>query len=705
MHEYVVNVVAHVDHGKTTFMDNVLEHIGILSKSTAGEARLLDSRKDEVERGMTMKISPITVRVGESAITFLDTPGHLEFNSLTLSTFIICDTSLVLVDIVDGVTERLKGLLEQVRENRGRIILCINKVDVLLKMNVSLDEIEYKVEEIVQEVEREISHSVSWKEGGVVICSAKDNWAVSSASCLSKILGKPQEKEITVKKSLSLAKKVYELKEEELLRIAERVEMTRNRQIKRCPKPGEILSHIFGFFSVISKSIIREQSEESCSVYRKDEKEYPESVLGVICANTLVLGEVTGILRLMKNRRIAVGDEVWVQEGEETEKRKITKIIRFLKNQETVEEGTGLVGVQGLSSRKRGVLSLEITEEVKEFYRALPWKNFSPLFIDIIRCSDEVFPEVLRRVSLLSRCEPGMFCSLTEMNEITVQSDGNLQLDKIKTDLEGLEYKIEENSSVHYESVEGGKGFLQINNHVFSIKFKGLFSDNGERNTMKDNACAVQYGRNTYGIFSADVPNEIKRVVGSLMKKGPFLHSPCMDLLVTVEKEDENISSTADIPPIYGHINLENTSISEEESSSSEKQYEQLNAASKPIHTSSIYSIYLNSSPRLLLNHTMVLLSIPSSFSKSISICIPNYQANILSSEHTDKRIFFKIKIPIQEIRGFITHIRSLTKGEGNVLLEKEVFFSLPENRAYEDLLTVKIREDKGIYEREKIFN
>lgn len=131
-----VCIMAHVDHGKTTFADALIASNGIISSRLAGKLRYMDSLKEEQERGITMKSSSISLyhkyEQDEYLINVIDSPGHVDF-SVEISTAVrLCDSAIILVDVVEGVCPQTRAALRQAWAEKLKCLLVLNKLDRLI---------------------------------------------------------------------------------------------------------------------------------------------------------------------------------------------------------------------------------------------------------------------------------------------------------------------------------------------------------------------------------------------------------------------------------------------------------------------------------------------------------------------------------------------------------------------------------------------
>jgi small GTP-binding protein len=146
----LVTICAHVDHGKTTLADNLIEANGLISERLAGTLRYLDSSEEEQRRGITMRASAIGLRhnyivkkkkddaasSSSSSSTpivvhLLDSPGHMDFSTEVSSSLQCCDGCILVVDAVEGMCARTHQVVREAHHHQLVPILVINKVDRL----------------------------------------------------------------------------------------------------------------------------------------------------------------------------------------------------------------------------------------------------------------------------------------------------------------------------------------------------------------------------------------------------------------------------------------------------------------------------------------------------------------------------------------------------------------------------------------------
>ncbi len=124
-----VAIIAHVDHGKTTLVDQLLRQSGSLSERGEQVERMMDSNDLERERGITILSKNTAVNWGEFRINIVDTPGHADFGGEVERVLSMVDSVLLLVDAVDGPMPQTRFVTQKALEKGFRPIVVINKVD------------------------------------------------------------------------------------------------------------------------------------------------------------------------------------------------------------------------------------------------------------------------------------------------------------------------------------------------------------------------------------------------------------------------------------------------------------------------------------------------------------------------------------------------------------------------------------------------
>ena len=122
-------IVAHIDHGKSTLADRLMEYTGTVSKRDLKE-QMLDSNPIERERGITIKLAPVRMIYKEFILNLIDTPGHVDFSYEVSRSLAACEGVILLVDATQGVQAQTLAHYNQAKKLGLVIIPVVNKIDV-----------------------------------------------------------------------------------------------------------------------------------------------------------------------------------------------------------------------------------------------------------------------------------------------------------------------------------------------------------------------------------------------------------------------------------------------------------------------------------------------------------------------------------------------------------------------------------------------
>lgn len=166
------SIIAHIDHGKSTIADRILEETNAISKREM-KNQLLDSMELERERGITIKLNAVSLNYRynneDYLLNLIDTPGHVDFTYEVSRSLKACEGAILVVDATQGIEAQTFANLYLAMENDLTIIPVINKIDL---PNAEVDR-----------VKKEIMDTLGFSEDEILLCSGKEGIGIKELIC------------------------------------------------------------------------------------------------------------------------------------------------------------------------------------------------------------------------------------------------------------------------------------------------------------------------------------------------------------------------------------------------------------------------------------------------------------------------------------------------------------------------------------------
>ena len=700
-----IAIAAHIDHGKTTFSDNLLAGAGMISKELAGKQLALDFHEDESSRGITIdsaSVSMIHQFEGEDyLINLIDTPGHVDFGGDVTRAMRAVDGCIVLSCAVEGVMPQTETVLRQALKELVKPVLFINKVDRLIKeVKLTPEEMEKKFVSIINHV-NELIESIApkgykekWKvsvvDGSVAFGSAFHNWAVSFPYM--------KEKGITFKDIIDAYKNDNY---KELAKKAPLHEVVLDMIIKHHLNPVDAQKYRIpkiwhgDLDSEIGKSLI------NC-----DAKGEPVFVPTKIVIDKHA-GEVAGG-RLFSGT-IKQGDELYMNLAKRTIRVQQVSVYKGAQRVIVDEVSAGnIVGVVGLKDVFTGETvskkPIEPFEAIKHLFEPVVTKS-----IETKKSAD--LPKLVEVLKQVAKEDPSIKIKINEQTgESLISGMGELHLEvienRIKTE-KGLDIKtsapiivyretvnkespvvegrspnkhnsffiyVEPLEDKIYEAIKSGdipERRVKKKNDSLSKVFSELGWDGNTIRNIRDIYQGNVFLDETRGeVHIGEVIEMVLDAFEMVMKQGPLAREPCMKMKVSLVDtklhEDAIHRGPAQIYPAVR---------------------EAITGAMKQANSSLLEPLQIH------------VIEAPDKFMSAITKLVGGKRGQLIEVKQEGGTSEIKAKLPVAEMIGWSNDLRSATEGRGVSSLTDQLFEKIPAS-LQADVIR-KIRERKGLAENQ----
>jgi len=708
--EFIRNICtsAHIHHGKTAFTDNLLAAAGMMASKNAGE---LDGgmatwqHSDEQERLMTVDAANVSMvhdfHGDEYLINLIDTPGHVDFSGNVTRAMRAVDGTIVLVCAIEGIMPQTETVLKQALRERVKPALFINKVDRAIKeLKLTPEALQERIQKIILDFNRLIEQiaekdyrekwKVDIKGGSVAFGSARDNWALSVPFM--------QKKGVSFKDIL----KMYEMSEEErkdwAWKNAPLYEVILDLVVKHFPNPKD--AQIYRIPKIWHGDL---ESEFGKNLMTTNPNGEPAYVITRIVIDSRSGKEISAG-RLFSGT-LKPGMTVHLNNANLTQTIQQVLIYNGIKPEQIPEITAGNVlaisGVTGTAGETVTVNKQQPFEELKHIFEPVITKA-----IEATKPADlPKLVEVLRKVS---KEDPSIKIEINEeTGENLISGMGELHLEiienRIKTE-KGLEVRTSPPVVVYRETITKPSrecdGKSPNKHNIFTFKVEPL--DDGIYEAIK--AGEIAEGRkkkkeedlwktlNSLGVSNVEARQYRHVYKGSVFldtTKGEVYMGEVIDLIMDAIEQVINAGPLAREPCTKLKISLMDTKLHEDAIHRGPAQvYPAVRDALREC---------INQAPAIYEPVQVYVIDAPVEFIGEVTKLITSKRGQLLDIKQEGAVALIKAKIPVAEMIGWSSDLRSATEGRGVSSLLDQKFERLP-FELQQDVVR-KIRGRKGLAE------
>jgi len=711
--EHIRNIAtsAHIHHGKTALTDCLLAAAGMMSQKAAGdlnEGMTTWQHADEQERLLTVdaaNVSMVHEFDGEEyLINLIDTPGHVDFSGNVTRAMRAIDGTIVLVCAVEGIMPQTETVIKQALKERVKPLLFINKVDRLIKeLKLGPEKMQERFIKIYEDfnnlVEKiaEKEYKEKWKssinEGGVAFGSARDNWAMSIPFM--------KKKKISFKDIL----RIYEMPEEErkdwVWKNAPLHEVLLDMSVKHLPNPIEAQK-----YRIPKIWHGDHESEFGKGLIECDPKAKPAFVITRIVIDPKSGKEISAG-RLFSGK-LEVGQEVYLNLAKRKQRIQQIFIYNGIKPEQldSIECGN-VLAISGINAEAGESLTIEPEhpfEELKHIFEPVITKA-----IEVTKSSD--LPKLVEILRKVGKEDPSIHIQINEeTGENLMSGMGELHLEiienRIKTE-KGLEVKTSSPIVVYRETTTKesdtfeGKSPNKHNLFFISVEpledevYKGIQEGTVPEGRLKKKDKQVQQI-----LSSLDVPTDEARQYRNIYKGNVFIDrtrgevhiGEVIELVLDAFEQVMDAGPLAREPCTKIKVALDDIKLHEDAIHRGPAQV-------YPAVRDALYKAMANAGNRLFEPIQVHLIEAPLDKMSAVTKLVSSKRGQILNVTQDEYGTEVTGKMPVAEMLGWSSDLRSATEGRGVSSLNDQSFELMPlELQA--DVIR-KIRSRKGLSENQ----
>ncbi len=701
-----IGTVAHIDHGKTTFSDNLLAGSGMMSHDLAGKARALDFHEDEAERGITIDAANVSMvhNFGdkEYLINLIDTPGHIDFSGDVTRAMRAVDGVIVLCCAVEGVMPQTETVLKQCLRERVKPILFINKVDRMIKeLQLTPEQMQERFVKIIQNVNElidsiaEKQYKQEWQvnvnDGSVAFGSAYHNWAMSinymkkSGLTFKDIIDAYQSADKDDIKKLADKAPIHEIILDAVINHHPDPKVS---QAYRIPKiwRGDLDSEL-------GKALITCDNQGPltfvCTKIVVD-KHVGEVAAGRLFSGTVRQGDTVHMIGKKKEVRL---QQVCVFNGAK----------RDLAEEATAGNIIGLIGLTDVFAGETvsSDPNMEQFESIKHLFDPVITKAIEP------KKSSEL-PKLIEVLKVVAKEDPSIQVTINEESgEYLISGMGELHLEIIENRIKS-EKNFEVNTSppivvyretitkMSSDSIEG----KSPNKHN-KIYFRVAPLPEKMREAIKSGELPPgrmkKYDKEVVEkLVECGMETKVARKVKDIYNGNLFIDNTrgivhiqeIMQMVLDIFEDIMNVGPIASEPCINVMVYLDDAKLHEDAIHRGPAQM-------FPAFREGIRGAFRVAGPVIYEPKQVLQFEAPYDFMGDIVNMISSKRGQLIDTDQQGKIAILKGKLPVAEMFGLASDLRSITSGRGNYFLVDQMFERLP-GELQENVIK-RIRQRKGL--------